>query len=43
MLPSKDDIANFVACAPDAGEGKAFMFLEVRYPDGFGRPEYRPY
>ncbi|KAE8451087.1 hypothetical protein EG329_004759 [Mollisiaceae sp. DMI_Dod_QoI] len=28
MLPSEDDVANFVAFAPDAGEGKAFMFLE---------------
>jgi len=29
MTPSKEDIANFVAFAPDAGEGKAFVFLEV--------------
>jgi hypothetical protein len=29
MLPSNDDIANFLAVAPDAGDGKAFMFLEV--------------
>ncbi|OCK73109.1 hypothetical protein K432DRAFT_438401 [Lepidopterella palustris CBS 459.81] len=28
MFPSKDDIANFIAFAPDAGEGKAFMYLE---------------
>jgi len=28
MLPSEDDIANFIAFAPDAGEGKAFVFLE---------------
>jgi hypothetical protein len=34
MLPSNDDIANFLAVAPDAGDGKAFMFLEVKtdYP-----------
>ena len=43
MLPSEDDIANFIAFAPDAGEGNAFMFLEVRHPDAFGGPEYRPY
>lgn len=30
MVPSEDDIANFIAFAPEAGEGKAFMFLEVR-------------
>ena len=41
MLPSEDDIANFIAFAPDAGEGKAFVFLEVRHSDSFGRPEYR--
>jgi hypothetical protein len=29
MLPSDDDIASFLAFAPDAGEGKAFMYLEV--------------
>jgi hypothetical protein len=33
MLPSEDDIANFIAFAPDAGEGKAFMFLEVRHSE----------
>ena len=43
MLPSKDDIANFIAFAPDAGEGKAFMFLEVRHSDAFGGAEYWPY
>ena len=43
MLPSDDDIANFIAFAPDAGEGKAFMFLEVRHFDAFGRLEYRSY
>jgi hypothetical protein len=43
MLPSEDDVANFIAFAPEAGEGKAFMFLEVRHSDAFGRPEYRPY
>jgi hypothetical protein len=31
MLPSEDDIAKFIAFAPDADEGKAFMFLEVNY------------
>jgi hypothetical protein len=41
MLPSEDDIANFIAFAPDAGEGKAFVFLEVRHSDSLGRPEYR--
>jgi hypothetical protein len=41
MLPSEDDVANFIAFAPDAGEGKAFMFLEVRHSDTFGHPEYR--
>jgi hypothetical protein len=43
MLPSEDDIANFIAFAPEAGEGKAFIFLEVRRSDAFGRPEYQPY
>jgi hypothetical protein len=33
MIPSKDDVANFLAFAPDAGEGKAFMFLEASYSD----------
>lgn len=28
MLPSEDDVANFLAVAPDAGEGKAFLYLE---------------
>lgn len=28
MLPSEDDIANFIAFAPDVSEGKAFVFLE---------------
>ena len=31
MKPSKEDVANFVAFAPDAGEGKAFVYLEVRH------------
>jgi len=31
MVPTKEDIANFLAVAPDAGEGRAFMFLEVRW------------
>lgn len=29
MIPSEKDVANFLAFAPDAGEGKAFVFLEV--------------
>ena len=29
MKPSEEDVANFLAFAPDAGEGKAFVFLEV--------------
>lgn len=29
MLPLQDDIAKFITFAPDADEGKAFMFLEV--------------
>ncbi|TVY27212.1 hypothetical protein LHYA1_G004663 [Lachnellula hyalina] len=28
MLPSETDIANFIAFAPEADEGKAFVFLE---------------
>ena len=28
MTPSEEDVANFIACAPDAGEGIAFVFLE---------------
>ncbi|TVY80787.1 hypothetical protein LSUE1_G006735 [Lachnellula suecica] len=28
MVPSKEEIANFIAFAPAADEGKAFMFLE---------------
>jgi hypothetical protein len=43
MLPSKDDIAKFIAFAPNSDEGTAFMFLEVRHLDAFGRPEYQPY
>jgi hypothetical protein len=35
MLPSPEDIANFITFAPNADEGKAFMFLEVRNPDAF--------
>jgi hypothetical protein len=31
MHPSEDDVAKFLAIAPDAGEGTAFVFLEVRY------------
>jgi hypothetical protein len=30
MKPSEEDVTNFLAFAPDAGEGKAFMFLEVK-------------
>jgi hypothetical protein len=30
MLPSEDSIANFLSFAPEADEGKAFVFLEVR-------------
>lgn len=30
MVPSEDAIAKFVACVPDADDGKAFVFLEVR-------------
>lgn len=29
MKPSKEDIDHFIAFAPDAGEGKAFVFLEA--------------
>jgi hypothetical protein len=43
MVPSEDDIAKFIAFAPSADEGKAFMFLEVRPPHSFGGPEYQPY
>lgn len=32
MVPSQEDIASFIAFAPDADEGKAFLFLEVLYP-----------
>jgi hypothetical protein len=39
MLPSKDDIAKFIAFAPSADEGKAFMFLEVSPRNPFGRAE----
>jgi hypothetical protein len=31
MTPSADDITNFLAFAPEAGEGKAFLFLEVSH------------
>jgi hypothetical protein len=33
MTPSGEDVTNFLAFAPEAGEGKAFLFLEVRHPD----------
>jgi hypothetical protein len=42
MLPSEGDIANFLAFAPDADEGKAFVFLEVGNPSAFGLSEYEP-
>lgn len=29
MLPSEEQVAEFLTFAPDAGEGKAFVFLEV--------------
>lgn len=29
MLPSRDDIAKFIAIAPEANEGTALRFLEV--------------
>jgi predicted Zn-dependent protease len=29
MVPSEDAIAKFIACVPDADEGKAWVFLEV--------------
>jgi hypothetical protein len=29
MIPSVDAVASFIAFAPDADEGKAFMYLEV--------------
>jgi hypothetical protein len=32
MTPSEDDVTNFLAFAPEAGEGKAFLFLEVSHP-----------
>jgi len=31
MTPSADDVTNFLAFAPEAGEGKAFLFLEVSH------------
>jgi hypothetical protein len=40
MLPSNDDIANFLAVAPDAGGGKAFMFLEVK--TDYSNPTFSP-
>lgn len=36
MLPSKEDIAAFIAFAPDADEGRAFLFLEVRHVNPWG-------
>jgi hypothetical protein len=33
MTPSGEDVTNFLAFAPEAGEGKAFLFLEVSHPD----------
>lgn len=45
MVPSEDDIASFLAFAPEADEGKAFVFLEVyNTPDLSGSLEYhQPY
>jgi hypothetical protein len=40
MQPSEEDIANFLAFAPGADEGKAFMFLEVYH---LGRTNYPAY
>jgi hypothetical protein len=31
MVPSEDDIAKFVTFAPNASEGIAFLFLEVKH------------
>lgn len=31
MFPSEEDIASFIAFAPEADEGTAFVFLEVHY------------
>lgn len=40
MTPSEDDVTNFLAFAPEAGEGKAFLFLEVSHPLNLA---YRPH
>lgn len=31
MLPSRDDIAKFIAIVPEASEGAALRLLEVRH------------
>jgi hypothetical protein len=36
MTPSEEDVTNFLAFAPEAGEGKAFLFLEVSHPESMG-------
>jgi hypothetical protein len=41
MIPSEDDIANFLVVAPDAQKRKALMFLGVRHPAGFASTDYR--
>jgi hypothetical protein len=33
MTPSEEDVTNFLAFAPEAGEGRAFLFLEVSHPE----------
>lgn len=43
MTPSEDDIKNFIAFAPNADEGKAFVFLEVCHADLLRRLVYQPY
>jgi hypothetical protein len=36
MEPSEANIASFIAFAPNATEGEAFMFLEASHPYGIG-------
>jgi hypothetical protein len=40
MIPSEDDIKNFIAFAPGTDEGLAFVYLEVcaGYYDALGNP-----
>jgi hypothetical protein len=40
MQPSEKDVANFLTFAPDAGEGKAFLYLEVSHHRA--KNEYQP-